>query len=214
MLIQHFLNEIRQMVLYELDSKELINLKPKAKIIPYHRYDLNNEFNVNFYFSTEFFTQNKTFKVNRILDAYGTTEYEVDGKKIVLLNTYGEEDESFDYFLNSKYASVYVICIHYDNIIEIADIVNPKSILPRKRLELKNHMWLELPEPLENAEFCGKRAFYFYRKEAMISLRVNKNIYDTLPFGIKHRAAEEWASGPRVLLHLNPVDRINCDERC
>lgn len=206
MLIRHFYNELRQMIIYEIDINEVENIQPRAKIIPFYRYASDNKQIVIFYFDAEYFLLNKTFKVLKRLDAYGSTMYEVDNKSVILLNTYGEEDNALEYFLDSKVVSVFTICIIYDNIVEVADVVNSKSILPRKKLELRNYMYAELPKELQGADFSGKRAFYFYRKDSLLSLRIKQDIYTKLPESLKHIEAENWVSGPRTLIKLKSVD--------
>lgn len=202
-MIKHFVNALNHLVLIEMDGKEWANKKDRQpKIIPYYK-DINGEVIINF--DTSDFLINKPFPLIKGVDAYGSAIYNVNGIYVTLLNTYGEDDDIAErYPANSKYVPILPICYIYDKYVEVADIVILKSIMPRKRFSIQNHMIGIIPEELRELEFGGKRAFYFYPNERFVSLRVKSKDYKSISQVYRHKDSEDWISTPRIKVHLQP----------
>jgi len=124
------------------------------------------------------------------VEPYNAYDYVIDGRYL-LLNTYGEEDVMPN---DIKYC------------IALLDMETGEFAL----IDVKRKCTLGLqgravvPRGWINKWFGGKRAFYWYRANWAVSLRIDDEIYEKLDENIKHKEAEEWISGPRVFV---PVEK-------
>jgi hypothetical protein len=209
-MIEKIFHAMNELIFYELDERECNKkMRRKERMLPFYREKVHGKSHIAFDFNAEDFLANKFFKANTILDAYGTVEYDIDGISTILLNTYGEEDiaKIKRFSRRSPYVSIFTICIIYNNKIEVADVVTSRSVLPRKKMKILNHMIGDIPKELQGISFQGKRAFYFNDKGGAVSLRLKDEDYADVPDKYKHIEAKGWVSGPRVKVKVIKVDK-------
>jgi hypothetical protein len=140
-----------------------------------------------------------------LLDAYGSCNFKTNRGQFSLLNSYGDEDFSQERVHPNSI--LYTPCLFHNERIAVGDIVVEHKT---GKIKLTNFMTSRLPFELlflPNTYFIGKRAFYFH-KIGIISLRFPiGETYNKLPKELKHFEAEEWLSGPRVLIRVYPEGR-------
>jgi len=129
--------------------------------------------------------------------------------RFYVLNTYGDSDIIGEYYdLEQNMRLLYTLAVVDVNTYElmlvdyaydldtdgVVRLLSAKCILPEN---------LHRFSPVEI--LGGKRAFYWYRDYDKVSLRIHEDVYENIPDTLKHVEAEEWISGPRIIL---PVEKI------
>lgn len=139
------------------------------------------------------------------LDSYGTTLYQDIELKPMIMNTYGDED---------NYPDDVIFCAcgiftlpNSKRYVEVADIVYSDG-----KIHFINEAKGDIPEEITRHDFfrtlgIGKRAFYYYRDKKQVSLRIDNDAhtYVLIPEKYRHSEAQNWLSGPRVLINVKSI---------
>lgn len=121
-----------------------------------------------------------------LIDCYGSFKITID-KQYFIPNCYGQEDSWCD--------DEYDVLLVSNNSIII--IIGNRDDYKYKEIEIPNNINFDL-------KYLGeKRAYYYYKVEGFIILRVPKDYYDTLPLENKFKEGESWHSGPHLKIDFN-----------
>lgn len=133
------------------------------------------------------------FPAERVYDAYGTHDIEIEGKTVRLLNNYGDED-GVDERVGDNHAW-FSPCIMYEEsgglVFELVDLVVPREEFGSHKPYVYRHAiaHANIPASFSDKVGAGKRAF-FYGKNWLLRRDAKENV-----FSIRHSLEPESLQG-------------------